>query len=200
MGTLRVISRYRSISQGAVLRLTGIAPIWLLSKERANTQKKQQLEEAAKPTIKGEEGTHEALLRQWQNEWDAYPKEKWTYWLIRSVKEWTQRKHGKLYYCVTQALSGHGCFGVYRSKSKKRDSPIFQDCKAKFDDAEHAIFSCPAYTELRDTISQEIGALMLPETLISTMLQDKESWDKIASFLKYVITKREEKENKVRNS
>ena len=39
---LRVISGYRTISLSATFLLAGMAPIWLLAKERANEWKRQQ--------------------------------------------------------------------------------------------------------------------------------------------------------------
>ena len=69
---------YGSPLWGATLLLAVIAPVWLLAKERANMWETQQREDvtATRLDIKGE--AHAALLQEWQGEWDAYPKGRWT--------------------------------------------------------------------------------------------------------------------------
>ena len=116
---LRVISGYRTISLGATLLLAGMAPIWLVAKERANVWKMQQREDETATPLDIKREAQAAQLQEWQGEWSAYPKGRWTHTLIRNVKEWTTRDHGRLEYWVTQALSGHGCFGAYLFKYKK---------------------------------------------------------------------------------
>ena len=86
---LRVISGYRSISLGATLLLAGMAPIWLLAFETANVWKRQQREDETATPLDIKREAQTALLQEWQGEWSAYPKGKWTHTLIRNVKEWT---------------------------------------------------------------------------------------------------------------
>ena len=129
-----------------------------------------------------------------QGDWDAYPKCRWTHRLIRDVKVWTTRKHGRLDYWVTQALSGRGSFGAYLFKYKRLSDPTCQDCGAGWDDAEHAFFHCITYMEVRAQLQQKIGTLLETETLVEVMLCGPESWDKIACYFRHVITKKREKE------
>ena len=110
----------------------------------------------------------------------AYPKARWIHTLIRNIKEWTTRDHGRLDYWVTQVLSGHGCFGAYLFKYKKRSDPTCQDCGTGWDDAEHAFFRCRVYMEEPDQLQQSIGAPLEPDTVVEVMLRGPESWDKIA--------------------
>ena len=110
---LRVISGYRSISLGATLLFAGMAPIWLRAKERANVWERQQREDDTATLLDIKTEAQAVLLQEWQGEWSAYPKGRWTHTFIRNVKECTTRDHGKLDYWVTQTLSGHGCFGAY---------------------------------------------------------------------------------------
>ena len=71
---LRVISGYRSISLGATLLLAGMAPIWLLAKERANVWERQQREDETTTLLHIKIEAQEALVREWQGEWSAYPQ------------------------------------------------------------------------------------------------------------------------------
>ena len=86
---LRVISRYCTISLGVTLLLVGMAPIWLLAKERANVWKRQQREGETATLLDIKREAQATLLQEWQGEWDAYPEGRWTHTLIRNVKEWT---------------------------------------------------------------------------------------------------------------
>ena len=101
--------------------------------------------------------------------------------------------HGRLDYWVTQVLSGHGCFGAYLFKYKKRSDPTCQDCGAGSDDADHAFFRCRVYTKEQDQLQHSIGAPLEPETVVEVVLCEPESWDKIACYFRHVITKKTEK-------
>ena len=154
---LRVISGYRTISLGATLLLAGMAPIWLLAKEEPTCGRGSNGRMRQTPLdIKRE--AQAALLQEWQGELSAYPKGRWTDTLIRNVKEWTTRDHGRIDYWITQALGGHGCFSAFLFKYKKRSYPTFQDCGAGSDDAEHAFFRCRVYTEERVQLQHSIDA------------------------------------------
>ena len=73
---LRLISGYRTIYLDTNMLLAEIAQIWLLTKERASMwEREQQKDETATLDIKGE--ALAALLQEWQDEWDAYPKGRW---------------------------------------------------------------------------------------------------------------------------
>ena len=194
---LRVVSGYRTISLGATMLLAGVTPIWLLAKERANVWKRQQREDETATPLDIKREAQAALLQEWQGEWSAYPKGRWTHTLIRNLKEWTTRDHGRLDYRVTQALSEHGYFGVYLFKYKKRSDLTCQDCGAGSDDAEHAFFRCRVYTEERDQLQHNIGAPLEPKTVVQVMLRGPEFWDKIACYFRHVITKKTEKESEI---
>ena len=67
--------------------LAGMAPIWLLAKERANVWERQQRKDETVTLL--DIKAQAALLQEWQGEWNAYPKGRWTHTFIRNVKEWT---------------------------------------------------------------------------------------------------------------
>ena len=114
--------------------------------------------------------------------------------LIRNVEVWTTRGHGRLDYWVTQALSGHRCFGAYLFKYKKRSDLTCQDCGAGLDDAGHAFFHCTTYTEVWAQLQKKIGTLLETATLVEVMLRGPKTWNEIACYFRYVITNKREKE------
>lgn len=75
----------------------------------------------------------------WQNKWDASTKGRWTHRLIPHLTEWIRRKRGGLTYYVTQALTRHGCFGVYLHCMGKERTPECWMCGAGEDVPQ---FSC----------------------------------------------------------
>ena len=128
---------------------------------------------------------------------ERIPKGRWTHTLIRTIKEWTTRDHVRFEYWIMQALSGHGCFGVYLSKYKKRSYPTWQNCGTGWGDAEHAFFRCRVYMEKRNQLQQSIGAPLEPETVVEVMLPGPESRDNIAGYFRHVITNKTEKEAEI---
>ncbi|KAI4496643.1 hypothetical protein M0804_000453 [Polistes exclamans] len=177
--------RYRTISLDATLIHLGISPIWLLGKERARVWERQQREDESATRLDIKKEAHAALMRKCQGEWNSYPKDRWTHTLIRDVQAWTTREHRRLNYWTTQVLSGHGCFGAYLHKYKRRRSePTCQECSAEQDDAEHVFFRCRAYTEIRTQLQQRIGEPLEPETLVEAMLRGLENWDKNTRYFR----------------
>jgi len=81
-------------------------------------------------------------LCKWQTEWDVSNKSRWTRRLIVNIKMWTSRSFGNCDFHLKQMLTGHGCFGQYLNRFKRRDDPVCVDCGAASDDAEHTLFRC----------------------------------------------------------
>ena len=194
---LRVISGYRTISQGATLLLAGMAPIWLLAKERANVWKRQQREDvtATPPYIKRE--TQAALLQGWQGEWSAYPKGRWIHTLIRIFKngrlEITEvsitglRRHS-----VDMGASVPNCSSI-KSEAIQPARTVALDRMTP-----NTRSSAAQSTRSSGTVLQHsIGVPFEPETVVEIMLRRPESWDKITCYFRHVITKKTEKEAEI---
>ena len=95
---------------------------------------------------------------------------------------------------MTQTLSGHGCFGAYLFKYKRRSDPTCQGCGARWDDAGHAFIHCITYMEVRAQVQQKIRTVLETETLVEAMLRGPETWDDIVCYFRHVITRKREKE------
>ncbi|CAH2217945.1 jg23323, partial [Pararge aegeria aegeria] len=72
----------------------------------------------------------------------------WTRELIGDLKKWHNRKHGEVDRWITQALSGHGVFNTYLFAIGKAPREECYFCGEE-DTPRHAIFECPACTDLR---------------------------------------------------
>lgn len=128
---LRVIAAFSTVSLEAALVIAGIPPIDLKSKMAEDIRKGRKKDEAK-----------EDLLRRWQERWDERGVGRWTYTLIPSVREWSERKFGEVSFELTQALSGHGCFNKYLYKRSRKLTEESIYC-GQIDDAWHVLYECP---------------------------------------------------------
>lgn len=63
--------------------------------------------------------------------------------VLPCLDEWMSRKYGGMFFHLTQLVTGHGCFGHYLYKMRKRDSSDCFHCKHDDDTPEHKIFLLP---------------------------------------------------------
>ena len=61
----------RRIALRITLLLAGMAPIWLLYRERANVWERQQREEEIATLLNIKREAQAALLQEWKGEWNA---------------------------------------------------------------------------------------------------------------------------------
>ena len=177
---LRIISGWRSISRDAANVLSGMPPVRLLALERSKVWHGQEehrrlqedLSEVEKTLIREE--ARDTLFSRWQDEWNASGDGRWTHALIPRVKEWMLREYGAMEYRLTQALSGHGCFGNYLVKRGHRPTSSCRLCGEEEDDVEHTLFTCPTHDDDRRRATAKIGAALSKDNLIPTMLASGE--------------------------
>lgn len=131
---LRVAMAYRTTSYESATVLSSMIPIELLAAERENIRNCTNKQERAE--------VREQTIKNWQSMWDSAPNGRWTHRLLPDVQSWISRKHGNLNHYVTQALSGHGCFGDYLVKYRIASSTSCIICDHPGDNPEHTIFQC----------------------------------------------------------
>ena len=88
------------------------------------------------------------------------------------------RKHGQVGFHLAQAPSGHGCFNAYLKRSKKRD------------DDTHTLFVFANWGVARDAVGRAVGTQLIPDTMVSLMLQSEQIWMLIESFVTLVMKTR----------
>lgn len=186
---LRVAMAYRTVSTQAIMVVAGMIPGHLLARER---QKMYRLTKEGKEVNKQKQRA--STYEEWQNEWDQAKKGRWTRRLIQDVREWTSRGFGNADYHLTQMLTGHGCFGSYLFKYKKRLSPECVDCKAVEDSAEHTIFECDRWWRKRRDLEAKIGGDFVADSVIQLMLKSRSNWKAVKAFVGDVLKTKEEEE------
>lgn len=192
---MRITSAYRTISTAAVLVLASTPPADLMAKERKETYEllKDLTQSARTETVRN--GVHNItrsrLEAKWQERWNAEEKGRWTHALIPQLEKWTRRQHGQLNYYLTQALSGHGCFKAYLHRFKLSESSTCDFCGNEDDDAEHTLFHCTEWKVCRETAERNIGARLSKENLTDEMLESKQNWNHITSFISEVLKRKE---------
>ncbi|XP_015122066.1 uncharacterized protein LOC107044633 [Diachasma alloeum] len=80
---------------------------------------------------------------------------------------------------------GHGCFRKF--KFKHEDSPKCPTCAEVDENAEHVFFTCPRFSDIRDTGETELGRKVSPENLVETMLSSQTAWDATSNFAAEVM-------------
>uniref|UniRef100_A0A2S2P6S8 Retrovirus-related Pol polyprotein from type-1 retrotransposable element R1 2 n=1 Tax=Schizaphis graminum TaxID=13262 RepID=A0A2S2P6S8_SCHGA len=191
---LRICSAYRTVSTEAAAVVAGIFPIHLLALEKA-------LEKRARgngtPADLAKSESRSCVEDRWQNEWDTAENGRWTHRIIPTIKPWLQRKHGKIGYHLTQALTGHGCFNSYLKRFNKREDSVCFYCQHPMDDAEHTIFQCDRWWRLRRELEVAVRSTFEPETMVAIMLSSKSRWKKVEKFVIGVLSTKEEDERVV---
>lgn len=183
---LRVASCYRTVSYEAAAVISGIPPITLLAKERADVHRGRDRKEARKE-----------LIAKWQDDWDGGNKGRWTHKIIGNLDAWMSRNHGQVSYHLTQFLSGHGCFGSYLHRFKLLDSDNCAQCGHSPDDPEHAILRCDAWENWRRQTCAELGIEELcVENFIPLMMASKGNWQGMMNLVTKIMSTRELEERR----
>ncbi|XP_076301560.1 uncharacterized protein LOC143219497 [Lasioglossum baleicum] len=163
-------------------------------------------------TSQGEEGrrkTIKKMLRRivkerthdkWQAKWDVSTVGRRTHQLIPNTEEWNSRKHGQLDFYLTQALTGHGVFNVFRHRIGKAALPECWYHQGVEDDPDHTFIQCNHWEEERARLAVKLD--VQPEDLsmkliIAKMLNSKSHWRAAKYFFKEVLQKKEEEERTI---
>ena len=186
---LRVICGYRTISAEAAGVIAGIPPLDLLAVEKAELKEALGRGEDKKMAKVNARTT---LMTAWQQRWDSSEKGRWTWRLIPRIAPWTERRHGQTSYRLTQLLTGHGCLRSYLARFGLSDIASCPLCNEEQDDAEHALFHCPAHATDRWRLRCTHGVEWRPgHELVTAMLDNKHCWLAVANFMEKLIKRRE---------
>lgn len=200
---LRIISAYRTVSYESSLILARIPPFNLLANKSLRIYtRKRELYQAGNFTVDDLKDIYDSaellLRRQWfvtlNN--DLLPGKLTRFIILPKFNEWLDKKHGNLNYFLTQAMTGHGSFATYLFRIRKADSSNCYYCDSRCDSAEHTLFVCPAWERGRRTLSMELGidSPLNWKILMPRMLNSKEEWRLIATFVKKIMEQKEKQE------
>lgn len=177
--SIRVISAYRSISAEAAGVIAGIPPIDLLIEER------RAVYDGVDRNV-----ARMSLNRSWQERWRTSSKGRWTYKVIPEIERWTNRPWIEVDYCMTQALSGHGCFKAFLYKRKRSNTDLCPYCK-NLDDVEHTLFFCPRWRETRKKYLEATGNPFTLESFSRDIGKDKGPWSDSYMVVREIIGTKE---------
>lgn len=121
----RVACAYKTVSTNAILVVAGMLPLHIMVSERNAVH----VAKKAGSTLPTKRELRKDSMNKWQSEWvQNTGTGGWTRRLIPDVRPWVSRSFGTINYHITQFLTGHGCFGEYLWRFKKRDVSECHDC------------------------------------------------------------------------
>jgi hypothetical protein len=190
---LRVCSAYRTVSTDAALVIAGLIPVDLMARER-----KALYYDSQEITEEVRSAKRTTTISNWQSQWNASQKGRWTNRLLGNILPWINRRHGEINYRLTQCLTGHGVFYSYLHKIGKANSPSCTYCNAPKDDAQHTLFECTHWINERQAINRTINTIgnVTPDTIISRMLETQDAWNAVAQQWEKIITTKEDDERR----
>lgn len=115
--------------------------------------------------------------------------------VLPCLAEWIGRRFSNMSFHFTQLVTGHGCFGHYLHRMRKRATSDCLHCHCDDDTAEHTIFICPAWIEERTQLLNKLELEQMDlKTIIRTILQSQEKWFAFSLFASSVMKKKEIRE------
>jgi len=114
---LKTTCAYNSVSHSAVAVVAAMPPLRLKAKERTDMY-----------NLGDKENRREDMMRKWQDLWESSTTGRWTFKLIPYIQKWVERTHGDVNFQLTQVLTGHGSFGSYLQRIKRRVGDECQLC------------------------------------------------------------------------
>uniref|UniRef100_A0A8D8V6F2 Uncharacterized protein n=1 Tax=Cacopsylla melanoneura TaxID=428564 RepID=A0A8D8V6F2_9HEMI len=91
---------------------------------------------------------------------------------------------------MTQALTGHGCFGTFLKRIRKVSVDTCKYCP-ETDTPEHTVFQCVRFDVERRTCCFETDCSLTPDNIVQCMLENQQQWNRIARFLERIMLQKE---------
>nr|AMS38371.1 hypothetical protein [Bactrocera tryoni] len=178
---IRVACAFRTVSHEAASIISGLMPPDLMASELRRVYLKSK---AMNRRLTADERKKErqVSLEEWQRQWNAAEKGRWTHKLIKNVSAWIERQHGETDFYLTQFLTGHGCFREYLYRFGHDDDTKCSFCSSANENAEHIFFFCSRYVVERTTIEGIINQRMTPDNIVSHMLRSQLVWAKMKEW------------------
>lgn len=126
----------------------------------------------------------ENILMKWQEDWQRY--DGWAKQFIENVAEWHKNGWVEVDHFLTQAITGHGCFGTYLKRMGKRDSDRCVYCQEQ-DTPAHTLFECGRWREFRDVAEARCGTKVTLDNVGALMGEDQEKSIAVAEMLRVIM-------------
>ncbi|XP_070138648.1 uncharacterized protein [Drosophila bipectinata] len=159
-----------TVSDDAALVIEGLIPIKELVRERKELANMAQ--DSLSSALVRKRETRATSLSNWQRRWEVSSKGRWTFRLAPDVGEWTGKKHGQVYFYLTQALSGHGCFRSYLKRFGHESEDCCPSCGSGVtEDPLLVLFDSRRFEEDRLTLEEIFEEAFTPSSMVPQMLQ-----------------------------
>lgn len=178
---LRICRGYRTTSTEAARVIARVIPLDLMVEERIGTLGKNEAEK------------RECRIRtitKWQERWRDSDGDVWLHRLLPDIPPWYWRQHGKVGSQLTQVMTSHGCFNAYLKRIGKIEEEICPYCVGT-DNAEHTMFECAKWSQLRLDAEEELGQQLTPDNMIQAMIGCEGHWDVISKLVCKIIMAKE---------
>ncbi|KAG5871742.1 hypothetical protein JTB14_013748 [Gonioctena quinquepunctata] len=116
--------------------------------------------------------------------------EQWTERPVKNVEDWTDCRHRRTEYFLTQFLTGHGTFGDYEVRLKNKKWYCGND---EFPE-QHTIYNCGRWERKRTALELDIGVRISLDDTIDLMINNIRNWNKIHSYVKAVLPTKQREE------
>lgn len=94
-------------------------------------------------------------------------------------------------YYVSQFLTGHGSFGHFLLRIRKRRDESCPHCGDESDTVEHTLAACPTWNVKRARLLDKIGPVaqgaFTLEFVVGAILKSEENWSAFSQFAQEVI-------------
>ena len=181
---IRVLRAYKTTRHDTALALAGIVPIEELAEERIKTYGKDRGAKTAE---------RKKTLARWEEKWRRKPGGEYTKEQLPDLVAWNTRKHGEMSFHLTQALTGHGCFGSYLERIRKSDSQCwFCD---QIDTPSHTIQHCQRWNKERQQ-AKRVATRLFTEPMAKTMLDSEKNWMAVNHLITEIMTQKEQEGQK----
>lgn len=156
--------------------------------EPENEERKKKIKKKIRNIAK------EETIKNWQKKWDTPGSGRWTHTLIPNIKIWLERKHGTLNFYLTQVLTGHGVFNVFRKRLGKTvdDSCWFH--QGIPDTPEHTILDCDMWNLQRTKLCSKLRIneeSLNFNNIMREIAESEEKWKAFSGFCKDVMKAKE---------
>lgn len=182
---IMVSAAYSTVSTEADQLTAGIPPIDLQIIERERNY----------GAAKKEQTKHrKELTQEWQTRWNFY--QGWAKTFVKDVDKWINRKWVETNYFLTQAMTGHGTFGTYLHKIRKKENPTCWFCEFP-DDVSHTIFHCRNFSDERKLAAEKWGQTITETNIRDVMMESEEGWNIAAEIISAIMKKKADYEKRI---
>lgn len=113
------------------------------------------------------------------------------------MRTWVGRGHGQMDYFLTQALTGHGCFGTYLTRIKKVPDSSCRYC-GETDTPKHTLFHCRKWVNHREDAKRAVGEIVTRGRMTEIMIESEEGWEAVRIMITSILSAKEREEREQR--